>query len=205
MDSLMAALVAALLIRATDRSADWVAFAAQRSGKTGAVLFGTTLALIVTHAIAATAGFVVGQYITPNPKQLMLGLMLIAAASGAIWPGKAKDNKVGHPAFDTVAHLIATGIGGRGEAVTFAIALGGSAVLAGIGGAIGSLVVLCFAAVAGESVWRALPHRALGWVVGAILAIAGIWIGLTGRAAAATDRVARPDAPAARWCPDRQL
>jgi putative Ca2+/H+ antiporter (TMEM165/GDT1 family) len=175
MDALMAALVAALLIRATDRSAGWVAVAAERSGRTGAVLGGTLIALIVTHVIAATAGFFVGQHITPNPRQLMLGLALLAAASGAVWPGKAKPYEVRRPFIDTLAHLIATGIGGRSEFVIFAIALGGLPVLAGFGGVIGSLVVLGFAAVAGDSIWRTLPHRILGWAIGVLLGMAGTW------------------------------
>lgn len=171
----MAALVAALLIRATDRSTGWVAVAAERSGKTGAVMAGALTALIVTHAVAATAGFFVGQRITPNPKQLMLGLALIAAATGAIWPGKAKAVDVRRPFIDSLAHLISTGLGGRTEFVIFTIALSGMPVLAGVGGAIGGLVALGFAAVAGESIWRTLPHRVLGWVIGGLLGIAGIW------------------------------
>lgn len=101
----MAALVAALLIRVTDRSAGWVAASAERSGKPGTILATALFALIVTHAIAATAGYVVGQRIAPNPRQLMLGLALLAAAAGAIWPGKATPVMIRRPAVDTLAHL----------------------------------------------------------------------------------------------------
>lgn len=171
----MAALVAALLIRATDRSAGWVASATEQSGRTGAVLLATLIALVITHAIAATAGFFVGQHITPNPRQLMLGLALLAAASGAVWPGKTKPAEARRPFIDTLAHLISTGVGGRSEFVIFAIALSGLPVLASVGGVIGSLVVLGFAAVAGDSIWRTLPHRILGWAIGVLLCVAGIW------------------------------
>ena len=179
MDSLMAALVAALLIRATDRSAGWVAVAAEKSRRTVAILVASTIAMFVTYGIAAAAGAIVGQYITPNPKQLMLGLMLLLAAFGAVWPGKPKEPKLRHPAIDTGAHLISTGLSGRGEYVTFALALGGVPALAAAGGAIGSLVVLGFAAVAGDTLWRSLPHRAIGWGVAPLLAITGIWLGLS--------------------------
>jgi len=178
MDALMAALVAALLIRVTDRSAGWVAASAERSGKPGAILATALFALIVTHAIAATAGYVVGQRIAPNPRQLMLGLALLAAAAGAIWPGKATPVMVRRPAVDTLAHLISTGVGGRGEFVVFAIALGGLPGLAGVGGVIGSLAVLGFAAVAGDAVWRSMPHRIMGWAIGVLLGGAGIWLAL---------------------------
>ncbi|QDZ06102.1 hypothetical protein FPZ24_00300 [Sphingomonas panacisoli] len=171
----MAALVAALLIRATDRSAAWVAVAAEQSRRTGPVLGGAFIALIVTHAIAATAGYFVGQHITPNPKLLMLGLALLAAAAGSVWPGKAKPVACRRPFVDTAAHLISTGLGGRGEFVIFAISLSGLPVLAGVGGVIGSLVVLGFAAVAGDALWRGLPDRVAGWVVGILLGITGTW------------------------------
>jgi hypothetical protein len=105
----------------------------------------------------------------------MLGLALLAAASGAIWPGKAKPVEVRRPFIDTLAHLVSTGIGGRSEFVIFAVALNGMPILAGAGGVIGSLVVLGFAAVAGDTLWRTAPHRIIGWVIGAVLGIAGIW------------------------------
>lgn len=179
MDSLMAALVASLLIRLTDRSADWTAGTAERTGKPGAMLGGAAIALVVTHAISAAAGWWVGEHITDNPKRLMLGLALIAAATGAIWPGKAKEPAAGQPMFATLSHLIATGLGGRGEFVVFALATGTSAVLAGVGGVIGSIVILAAAAIMGEQLWRPLPHRAIGYGVALLLAGTGIWLGLS--------------------------
>lgn len=175
----MAALVAALLIRASDRSTDWVAVVAEQSRKTGAVLGGALIALIVTHAVAATAGYFVGQHITPNPRQLMFGLALLAAASGAVWPGKIKPIVYRRPFIDTAAHLVSTGLGGRSEFVIFAIALSGLPVLAGIGGVIGSFVVLAAAAVAGEILWVQRPRRAIDLSIGVVLAIAGAWLALS--------------------------
>ncbi len=172
----MAALVAALLIRATDRSAGWVATLSERSGKAGTIAVGALVALLITNGVAATAGWLIGQHMTPNPERLMLALALIAAATGAIWPGKAKDVTATRPFTDTAAHLVSTGLGGRSEFVVFAIAAGGIAPLAGVGGLIGSLAVLGFAAMGGEMVWRTLPHRAVGIVVGLVLAATGCWL-----------------------------
>ncbi|MBS0478300.1 MAG: hypothetical protein JSR79_03255 [Proteobacteria bacterium] len=174
----MAALVAALLIRATGQSTGWVAIVAERSRRTGAVLGGALTALIVTHAVAATAGYFIGRHITPNPRQLMLGLALLAAATGAVWPGKIKPVAFRRPFIDTLAHLVSNGIGGRSEFVLFAIALGGRPVLAGVGGVIGGSVILAAAGVAGETLWSARPRRAIGWTIGGVLAIAGAWLAL---------------------------
>ena len=177
MDSLMAALVAALLIRATDPTASYVARAADRSGKAGAVLAGALVAIHVTHAIAAVAGFLLGPHMTPNPERLFVALALLVAASGAIWPGKPLDpGEASRPFWRVAGRLIAAGWSGRSEFVTLALAVSGTAVLAGIGGFIGSAVVLAFACVGGDMVWRTLPHRAVGIVIGAVLAIAGFWL-----------------------------
>ena len=175
----MAALVASLLIRLTDRSADWTAGTAERTGQPGAILAGATIAIIVTHAVAAVAGFFLSQYLTPNPLRLMLALMLILAAAGAVWPGKPKEPATKRPLLATLAYLIPAGINGRGEYVVFALAAAGTPALAGIGGMIGSLVILIAVALMGEQLWRPLPHRAIGIVVALLLTATGAWLGLS--------------------------
>jgi putative Ca2+/H+ antiporter (TMEM165/GDT1 family) len=180
MDSLMAALVAALLIRATDPSADFVAGAAQRSGRSGGVLFGALIALIVTQGVAAVGGFFIGPYLAPNAQRLFLALALLMAASGAVWPGKAKPvESIRHPLPTVATRLIVGGWAGRSEFVTLAVAVGGTAALAGIGGFIGSFVVLAAAAVAGETLWGTRPRRAIDWTIGGVLALAGAWLALS--------------------------
>jgi putative Ca2+/H+ antiporter (TMEM165/GDT1 family) len=180
MDSLMAALVAALLIRATDPSAELVATAAERSGRTTSVLLGMLIALIVTHSAAAAAGFFIGPHLAPNAQRLFLAFALLAAASGAIWPGKTKPvEAVRRPLLSVAMRLVVGGWTGRSEFVTFAVAVGGTAALAGFGGLIGSFVVLAAAAVAGETLWGARPRRAIDWTIGGVLAIAGAWLALS--------------------------
>ena len=175
----MAALVASLLIRLTDRSADWTAGTAERTGRPGAVLAGASLAVIVTHAVAAVAGYFLAQYLTPNPLRLMLAVMLVLAASGAIWPGKAKEPATKRPLLATLAYLIPAGLNGRGEYVVFALAAAGTPALAAVGGAIGSLVVLVAVALMGEQLWRPLPHCAIRIIVALLLAATGAWLGLS--------------------------
>ncbi|MDB5680497.1 MAG: hypothetical protein JWO16_302 [Sphingomonas bacterium] len=176
----MAALVAALLIRATDPSAEMVATAAERSGRTASVLIGTLIALSVTHTTAAVAGFFIGSHLAPNAQRLFLAFALLAAASGAIWPAKTKPvEAVRHPLLSVAIRLIVGGWTGRSEFVTFAVAVGGTAALAGIGGLIGSFVVLAAAAVAGETLWCARPRRAIDWTIGGVLVIAGAWLALS--------------------------
>ena len=106
----MAALVAALLIRATDPTATYVARVADRSGKSGAVLAGALLAILITHSIAAGAGFFLSPHLTPNPKRLFVAFALLAAASGGLWPGKPIEPGEGrHPFWAVAMRLAASG------------------------------------------------------------------------------------------------
>ena len=59
---------------------------------------------------------------------------------------------------------------------TFAVAAGGVPALAGVGGFIGGFVVLAAVALAGETLWRDRPRRAIDWTIGGVLLIAGAWL-----------------------------
>jgi Ca2+/H+ antiporter, TMEM165/GDT1 family len=179
MGALMAALVAALLIRATDPSARLAATVSDRTGRPGLVILAILLALIVTQAIGAIAGALVGPHMTPNAQRLLFAFALIAGGSGPIWPGKRKAKAEPTTTGAAAWQLIATGIGDRTQFATFAVAAGSYPVLAGIGGLIGSLAVMAAAALAGEAAWRDVPHRALGYVIGGGLIVAGIWLALS--------------------------
>jgi putative Ca2+/H+ antiporter (TMEM165/GDT1 family) len=180
MDALMAALVAALLIRATDKSTDYVADAAERSGRTGAVLAAALLALLVTQTIAAIAGVMIGPHLNLHAQRLMFAFALLTAGGGAIWGGKpAKPDSGKRPFVEVTARLIATGLGDRTQFATFAVAAGGMAGLAGAGGLIGSFVVLAVATLAGAQIWRSVPHRMLGYVAGGVLVAAGAWLAVS--------------------------
>lgn len=173
----MAALVAALLIRATDSSSDLTAILAERSKRTGLVLLGVAIALAITQTVGAIAGTLVAHYLTPNAARLMVAFSLLMAGGGAFWPRKPVKAGDGGSAFVAItSKLIATGLGDRTMFATFAVAAGGVPALAGAGGFIGSLVVLAAAAVAGEALWQARPRRAIDWVIGTVLLIAGAWL-----------------------------
>ncbi|THD36051.1 MAG: hypothetical protein E7773_08935 [Sphingomonas sp.] len=173
----MAALVAALLIRATDNSTDITAIVAERSKRTGTVMLGALLALIVTQSVAAISGFLVAPHLTINAARLLFAFSLLMAGGGAVWPRKpVKVDNPGNPFVAITSKLIATGLGDRTMFATFAVAAGGVPALAGVGGFIGSFVVLTAAAVAGEMLWRDRPRRAIDWTIGGVLLIAGAWL-----------------------------
>lgn len=171
----MAALVAALLIRATDASADMVSSAAERSSRPGRVLLAVVLALAVTQSLAAVGGSLVAAHLTPNASRLLFALALLMAGGGAVWPRKPA-KPAGTGIVTVTAKLIAGGIGDRTMFATFAVAAGGPPVLAGVGGFVGGTIVLAIAAVAGEPLWRQRPARSIEWTIGGVLLIAGAWL-----------------------------
>src|SRR3569623_707918 len=163
MDSLMAALVAALLIRATDPSADFAA-----------------IALIVTQAVAAAGGWLVASHLNVHAQRLLFAFSLLLAGGGAIWPRKpAVPGGGGHRFVAVTSKLIASGSGDRTMCATFAVAAGGVPVLAGVGGLIGGLVMLTAAAIAGEALWRGRLARAIVLTIGGRLLAAGAWLAVS--------------------------
>ena len=176
----MAALVAALLIRATDKSTPYVAAVSERSGRTGAVLLGIAVALLVTQTIAAIGGTMLRPHFNPNAQRLFLALALLLAGSGAIWPGKPiKPGEGKRPFIDTAATLVSGGLTDSTAFITVAVAAGGIAGLAAAGSVIGSFAVLGAAALAGEQLWGTLPHRPVRYVIGGILFAVGAWLAVS--------------------------
>ena len=176
----MAALVAALLIRATDKSAPYVAAMAERTGRTGAVIAAMLVALLVTQAVAAVAGILIAPHLNLHAQRLLVGFALMSAGFGVVWSGKPIKLREGrHPAIHVAATLIAAGLGDRTQFATMAIAAGGFAGLAGAGGFIGGAAVLGAAALAGERLWQGLPHRPLSYAIGALLVVAGCWLAVS--------------------------
>ena len=177
MGALMAALVAALLIRAADPASATIAVLADRTGRPGTMILTAFAMLLATQTIAAVLGQLT-PHLTPNASGLMMGAALTAAGFGAAFPGKAKPVPDTRTTPSAAIRLAMAMTSDRTQFVTFAVALAGFAVLAGVGGVIGGLAVLSAAAIVGARDWAMLPHLWLGRAIGGVLVIAGIWQGL---------------------------
>lgn len=176
MDALMAALVAAFLIHATDRTA-WLA------GKLGArtpVVCGMALAVAATNALAALGGAWLAPEMSPNARDLLLALALLASGIGAFWSLKPPrtNERIGMflAGFVGAATLA---LGDRTLFVTLALAaratpsaLAGPA-LAGFGATLGALAIVIPAALLGERGRRKLPVTAIRIGIGVVLTVAG--------------------------------
>lgn len=185
MDSLLPALIAALLAGATDRPAWLAAILGERFGGRGAVLAGIVAAQVAIMAIAAAGALAVRDLMTPNARSLIFGLSLVFAGAGALMPPKPpRDRLDGWRIGALPTAALGSFILAFGERVQFvgfgAAAWGASPVLAAMGAATGASLGAGVAAVLGEREWRKLPLRLIGGIGGALLLMAGIVSALGG-------------------------
>ena len=176
----MAALVAALLTQATDRSAWLAARIGDRFERSGAAIAGLVLALLAVNAIAAAGALLVAPILTPNARALLLALALVSAGGAALLAPKPPAERFRGGAFiASLAALLALGIGDRTQFITFAIAARTPIpALATAGATIGGLAVLIPALLAGERAYTRLPLRAIRLPIAGLLLVAGAVIGL---------------------------
>lgn len=180
MDALMAALVAVLLIQASDRT-PWTAALlgdrySGRGANKGAVIAGTALALIAGNALGVAGGMLVAPSLSPNARDLMLAVALLSGGATAFWPlkpAKSRDWRLGALASSALA-IALLGIGDRTQFVTAALAArGATPALAGVGAVLGALAVTIPAILLGERRCRKLPVTPIRIAAATLLTIAG--------------------------------
>lgn len=182
MDALMAALVAALLTHASDRTAWCAAMLRERFARPGPVIAALAVAIALTNGFGAAAGWLIGPAMTPEAQALMLALALVTAGGTAFFrmrvPDALPDSRLG-PAATSLLALLALGLGDRTQFITFALAARTPLpALAWAGATIGALAVTVPAVLAGEKAWLALPLRTTRLVCCGVLLAAGLLIGL---------------------------
>ena len=183
MDALVPAFVVALLAELGDRTQLLAMLLGDRFRRAAAVLAGIALAALLNMAIAAAVGAEVALYINHRAIQLMTGVGLILAASGAAFrvkPAESIDGwTIGAFASSAGAFFILA-LGDKTQFVTGAIAAGsGHPWLAAVGAAAGVTVANAPAVVLGGR-WPALvPLRAIRIGAGVLLALAGIYLAVT--------------------------
>jgi putative Ca2+/H+ antiporter (TMEM165/GDT1 family) len=182
MDALMAALVAALVVEATDRTPWLVAILADRFEKRVTVIVAALLALAAGFALVAIGGTLIGARLIPEARQLFLAVALLNAGISAFFPIKAPDRLTGWRVGAAATTFVGTFIlafGGRTQFIVMALAeRGAGPVLAALGATLGALAIVMLAALTGEAARRALPITALRVVTGIVLTVVGVVLGL---------------------------
>ena len=180
MDSLVPALVAALLAGIGDRPAALAALLAARGGGSGAIWSGALLAQCAVATLAAIAAALLAPRLTPEARSLVLAIALVAGGMGGLVrarPPRASD-RLGSGFLAALVGTGALGLVDRTAFLTFALALRGpSPALAAVGGTAGAAVLAGGAVVLGAD-WQRLASREIAGVAGGLLMAAGLVVGV---------------------------
>lgn len=178
----MAALVAALLTQASDRTPWAVALLGDRfASNKGTVIAATALAIALGNAIGVAGGMLIAPALSPNARDLLLALALVSGGVTAFWPIKrAKPNGArGGTFLVTLMTVGLLGFGDRLQFITAALATrSATPALAAVGATIGALAVIVPAILLGDGKLRRLPTDALRLIAAALLTVAGVVQGL---------------------------
>lgn len=178
MDALMAALIAALIIHATDRTPALIARLAGDRARAVGVMLGAALSLAVLNALAAAAGGWIAPHLNPSARALFLGLALGSAALGCWMPLKPPA-EIAARLGGFATSLLSTALLGFGAAqfVVMALAMRGEApAFAAVGATLGGVAVAAAATVPGLA---AFMGGRLGRIaIGAVLAVVGAGLAL---------------------------
>ena len=179
----MAALVAALLAQASDRTPWLTAILSDRFARPGLVIAGTVIALMIGNSIAAIGGAIIGSRIPPSAQTLLLALALLSAGGSALFPTKLRDRLSGWRIGAFLTSLLGVailGLGDRTQFITAALAARTpTPALAAIGATIGALAVNVPAIIAGETARRALPLAAIRITIGLLFLVVGAVLALS--------------------------
>lgn len=179
MGALMAALIAALIIHATDRTPALMARLRQVAARPALALIGVALSLAGLNALAAAAGGWIAPHLNPSARALFLGIALGSAALGCWMPLKPPPVVSARWLGSVVAGAASTALLGIGSAQFVAMALamrGDPPAFAAIGATLGGVAVA--AAATGPGFAAAAGGRAVRTGVGAVLLLAGAGLAL---------------------------
>ncbi len=183
MDALLLALLGCLLGEIGDKSQLLVLALATRYNRDGAIIAGIIAAAIANAAISAIAGAWIGPMLGADARLLFLALSILFLGAGLLWRVSPPDALDGWPTGAFLTSALGLFILGFGDGPQFLI-LGiatrtADPLLAGIGGAIGTIVALVPVVVARGALLAALPLRAIRWTGGAILIVTAACLGLS--------------------------
>lgn len=182
MDALMAALVAALLIHATDRTPWLVAGLAARYRQHALVLLGAIAAIAIVNALATMGGAAIAVRLTPNARALFLALALGSAGLGCFGKLKPPEAMKGWRTGPLITPLIGMLTLGFGSAQFVAMALAlraGAPGFAAIGATLGGGVIVVAALALGEAGVAPLRAKRVRVPMGVLLMLAGIFSALS--------------------------
>ena len=182
MASFLMARVAVFAVSLGGRDQLLVARLAERLGRGGGLIaVGIASSAIAAFAMAF-AGLAMALVLPEPAADMLVAIALLVAAGELAWKRKsALPEEPTRSLFATFVVLLARQLGDAARFLVFAFAAGGSAWLAGGGGALGGSAALALGVALGDELPRRAPLRAIRLALTALLAVVAAIAGLTAR------------------------
>jgi putative Ca2+/H+ antiporter (TMEM165/GDT1 family) len=181
MAAFLLALVAVFALSLGGRDQLLVARLAERLGGGAELLAIGALASAGSSLAMAAAGLAVAALLPEAAAQMLVAVALLVAAAELAWSRSAMlPSEPTHSLFATFVVLLARQLGDAARFCVFALAAGGSAWLAGLGGALGGTAALALGAGVGGDL-AAWPLRAIRRSLALLMAFAAVWVALAAR------------------------
>lgn len=181
MAAFLLALVAVFAVSLGGRDQLLVARLAERLGGGGALLAVGALASAASALTMATAGLAMALVLPGAAADMLVAIALLVSAAELAWQRAPRlPEEPTRSRFAAFLVLLARQLGDAARFCVFAFAAGGSAWLAGLGGALGGTAALALGIALGREL-TAWPLRAIRLALAAVLLVAAIAVGLAAR------------------------
>jgi putative Ca2+/H+ antiporter (TMEM165/GDT1 family) len=144
------------------------------------IIAGIFVATILNHALAATAGFYVAQFLSGQGFRITVGMAFIVMAAWTLIPDKAdelKERSRGGVFVTTVISFFLVEIGDKTQIATSLLAARFHDIaLVAMGTTIGMMLANVPAVLFGEAVTRVVPLRYIRIAAAIVFALIGAWV-----------------------------
>lgn len=183
MDAFLPVLIAAAFAQFSDRAPMLAAVLSDRYAAPRRVLLAFAAAHLIGFALAAGAGLIMANVMTPEARRLILGLAFLFGAFGMAWRSGSLDRLEGWRIGAVATAFLGAFILAFGDRTQF-LALGFSAwsaspVLPALGATIGAMIPTAVAVTMGAAAWSRLPHRWVRYATAAVFGLTGVLLALS--------------------------
>lgn len=181
MAAFLFAFVAVLAVSLGGRDQLLVARLGERLGRNGGLLAVGVLSSTASAAAMAAAGLALALVLPEPAADMLVAFGLLIAAAELAWQRRAAlPDEPTRSLFAALVVLLARQVGDAARFLVFAFAAGGSAWLAGAGGALGGSAAIALGVMVGDELTR-WPLGRIRLVLAGVTGVAGIVLALSAR------------------------
>ena len=185
MEALLTSIAVVAIAEIGDKTQLLAIVLAARFRKPLPIVLGILVATILNHAVAASFGYLVAQWLTGQTFQIVLGVAFVAMAAWALIPDKedegAGERSSGGVFLTTLVAFFLVEIGDKTQIATSLLAARFQNVaLVTLGTTLGMMLANVPAVFLGEAVTRIVPMKVVRSAAAVIFAAIGLWIVVAG-------------------------